>query len=352
MNTTKIQALEGPARVVREISPQQKILRIPCGRLKSLFGGRVFLIVVLCLSIILTVTTNMGQLSALNALSIWHNDMSTKMTLQDTGNVDTNNLPSSFSSAQRVTTDKEVHMNFDDWFSFLREQAVERNESATFVQIGANDGKKNDPSYKHWRIGTKGDTRRSWVGLLVEPTVELYRQLTELHRDVSKWSFYRGAVVPTCHTKNKTVDFWVSPTSGDDSKRIGNFLEQGQVNSANPKSHWNKALKQVSVPCVQNVTELLQKKASPEFIALTQKTSTLWRFDVLQIDVECLDSDLIADIDWKLVRPRIIHFEAVCTNMPKALKTLLEHGYLVGGGTQGNQIAFDSSMLTARQSFQ
>lgn len=81
---------------------------------------------------------------------------------------------------------------------------------AAFIQIGANDGKMNDPLYKPMLT-----RHHRWNGLLVEPQPKLYNKLVALHEDKrERWGFYNGLVSSQCGS-NGTVAFCESVKSGE-----------------------------------------------------------------------------------------------------------------------------------------
>ena len=57
----------------------------------------------------------------------------------------------------------------------------------TFVQIGSNDGKANDPLYEIVRSG-------QWSGILVEPVPELFKQLVANYQGVRGLHFFQVAI--------------------------------------------------------------------------------------------------------------------------------------------------------------
>ena len=80
----------------------------------------------------------------------------------------------------------------------LRVEARKRQHRAIFVQVGANDGKKNDPLH-----GIRKNYK-DWLGVQVEPQPEYFRRI-ERH---DEWGYANLAMKENCNNQANT-SFWV-----------------------------------------------------------------------------------------------------------------------------------------------
>jgi hypothetical protein len=101
----------------------------------------------------------------------------------------------------------------------LQKARDRKDQRATFVQIGANDGVFGDPLYEPMK-----PFKDRWIGLLVEPQPELCKKFVILHQD-SDWTFFNGVFTPDCGP-NGTIPFCETSTPGE-----GGWESQGQTNS-------------------------------------------------------------------------------------------------------------------------
>lgn len=194
-----------------------------------------------------------------------------------------------------------------------------RNERATFIQIGANDGVTNDPLYI--ALGLER-LESKWIGLQVEPSPALFANVTNLHRNASGWSFYNGAMANATLCANGIVTFLESPQSGFGAE----WWEQGQVNTLNAKTPHRSVLVPTNRSCLTSFDHLLERYASPELRHRTLYNSVFY-VDILMIDVEGFDDKIIELINWDTLSPHCIHFEIFHINATFISSFLEKKGY-------------------------
>jgi hypothetical protein len=169
---------------------------------------------------------------------------------------------------------------------------------ATFVQIGANNGKMNDPLYP-----TIMQNKSAWVGFLVEPQPILYSELVLLHADAPhSWSFYQGVLSDTCENSSGVITFCETKTPGQ-----GNFRTQGQLNGVRNNCK-EEDMVLTSRPCLSSYRDLLEH-GSQAFHEATRNGNHPYWVDILQIDTEGKDFDLIQMIDPAVLQFTCINFE-------------------------------------------
>lgn len=206
---------------------------------------------------------------------------------------------------------------------------LQRGTKATFVQVGANDGKMFDPLYKSLE---RLEQKKNWIGLQVEPQPQLYGALAVLHADAPEWAFYLGAVASPDYCINGRIKFCETKTPGE-----GDWTTQGQVNSV-ADACGAKTMHFQQRPCVTNFDELIYQHASPAYLRhVMQENSNAhepqrsYSVDLLQIDVEGRDYDVLQLIDWKQLRPACIHYEQMHLkeNQKPAKDLLRQMGYTI-----------------------
>lgn len=180
-----------------------------------------------------------------------------------------------------------------------------------FVQIGACDGRMDDPLY-------------GWVnayglrGLLVEPQPGPYSQLLETYRDAKGLDF-RQVAVGERQEKRTLYTVAAGPGVPRWAAMLASFEREVLL------SHRE---------FLPEILELLQEE-EVQSVALNDllAEASTEHIDLLQIDVEGYDSELIRILDLERFRPSIIRFEHRHLSRAQheaSLARLIEHGYLVG----------------------
>ena len=176
----------------------------------------------------------------------------------------------------------------------MQESTNMTDVKATFLQIGANDGQRNDQLYPEMK-----DEKNHWIGLMVEPQPIRYSKLALLHADVAnEWSFYQGVVVGSC-TEKGYVSFCETNTPGE-----GNYRTQRRISGVcDPET-----TVQVDRPCVKSFKDLLDR-GSPAFHQKTTQPNGMHYVDLLAIDAEGKDDEVIAMLDSNVIMATCLIFE-------------------------------------------
>ena len=157
-----------------------------------------------------------------------------------------------------------------------------------FVQIGANNGLRNDPLHG-WIIRHAADVH----GLVVEPLPDMFEELTKTYRDCPMIVPVRTAIHNTAQDMTLyrvTPD--AVPRDKDWMHGIASFSKEHLLNHGAPVS----AIVEEKVPCMRFNT-LLERHPLP-------------RIDLLQVDTEGMDMEIIRAIDFPPDRrPAIIRCE-------------------------------------------
>ncbi len=197
-------------------------------------------------------------------------------------------------------------------------------EKLSFVQIGANDGRRADPLCKYIK-------NCGWQGVLVEPNPLYFRRLVET---------YRGCL---------GVRFMESALDTVAGESVLYFLKSGLP--ALPD--WAQGTGSLDVERVRTVARELSLPADAVIssVVKTVSWSDVWtalgaqHCDVLALDTEGHDVVLLRSCDLALHRPRVIHFEHACISKAERLAfygELLDMNYELAT-SHGDTIAYLAS---------
>ena len=156
-----------------------------------------------------------------------------------------------------------------------------------FVQIGANDGKTSDPVYQFVSLN-----HNKVRGIVVEPLGDFFKQLKNSYAKYPNVIPVNAAIH---HSEREMTLYRVDPARLKDlpqwAKGIASFNKNHHELSGIP----HDAIVPEKVRCM-TLSELLTDHQATEI-------------DLLQIDTEGYDSEIIRNIDFQAVKPKIIRFE-------------------------------------------
>ena len=164
---------------------------------------------------------------------------------------------------------------------------AKNNKNFFFIQIGAYDGITGDPIYKLAR-------KYQWRGILVEPQKDQFKKLKRNYLNQIGLKFENLAIAK----KNEIKIFYgVRATRYDNNSH-------GQLNSFNR----NVILKHSHM--VANLEKrITENKVRCLSYASLLKKHKVKKIDLLQIDTEGFDFEIIKQINFKKLRPKMIFFE-------------------------------------------
>lgn len=152
------------------------------------------------------------------------------------------------------------------------------------IQVGANDGLMGDPIRPY--IETYG-----WRGILVEPQPRVFQQLVRNYRDQPQLVFENAAIAAEDGTATLYA-FADVPGLPDDASLLASFRKD--VLETNSRAY-NGPIEEIAVPALT-------------FASLLEKHH-VDRVDVLQIDTEGFDYQVLKMVDFRVLKPTLIHFE-------------------------------------------
>ncbi|MCA9469416.1 MAG: FkbM family methyltransferase [Nitrospira sp.] len=181
---------------------------------------------------------------------------------------------------------------------------AERVDDFFFIQVGANDGIRNDPLHQFV-------TKYKWSGVLVEPQSALFARLQETYSGFQGLYFENAAVCdsPGSVVLNKVKDSCMTESYHNGIATI--CPKRGAIRGI-PLAH----VEQIEVPAI--TLSSLVSKYSPV------------RWDLLQIDTEGYDFEIIKLVDFSKQIPLIIRYEK--KHLPlrerqKCRRLLRQNGY-------------------------
>jgi FkbM family methyltransferase len=211
--------------------------------------------------------------------------------------------------------------SMEDFLHFYAESKRSKGEEVFCFQVGANDGKINDPVHVYFRD-------YGWKGLLLEPQCDVFHQGLKktyennqnvilenvaLGKESGSMPFYRVAISRTR---------WATGLSSFDLKSIQGHIDNGYIERKAKEegievpADSSKLIEKVEVPTLK-VNDLLSKHH-------------IQKFEVLCIDTEGYDFEILKLIDLKKYAPEVIFFESknlIDEDFKQAKSMLIDLGY-------------------------
>lgn len=164
-----------------------------------------------------------------------------------------------------------------------------------FVQIGANDGKTNDPLYPYI-------TRYDLSGIAVEPQLDVFRLLKKTYKNYPMVKCVNAAIAKEAGNQ----PFYVVKES---IRTKENFSHLTGIATFN-KDVLRRTLRK-KLPKDEYVDDYIQK-VSVRTLPFNDllKENNIKRVDMIQIDCEGHDYEILKMIDWEKLSPTLINFES------------------------------------------
>jgi hypothetical protein len=232
---------------------------------------------------------------------------------------------------------------------YLLNHAIKHDMTLLTVQIGAMDGKSNDPMFemyvqkKNWPLRSKDhfDNLQNWLPVLLEPVPQNYDKLVKAYKEIHEENrlpcpiSINAAISYDTHTTEcKFCRFNVSPDAPQECSHADWMKTQmGTLDCEHSlkflgKSIFDKCIIQDPLPCGP-VSSILQKKAP--YLPLDSTIA------MVQIDVEAYEYIILEGLVKELnPLPPIIHFYNKVDPLPddkkslqKAIDSLEKAGYII-----------------------
>jgi FkbM family methyltransferase len=173
----------------------------------------------------------------------------------------------------------------------------------TFVQIGSNDGIKNDPLHGYIR-------KNGWKGILVEPDKLNFTKLRNNYSQVNGLLFENVGIGPErgemLFYKIKDITE-IEPGWYD---QVGSFDKETFIKNIEHGKGLDKRIVAESLPVI-TFYDLLQKNIFP-------------KVDLLHLDTEGFDYQILRSIDFSVHNCRIVIFEGQWMT-PSELKEIIRY---------------------------
>ncbi len=155
-----------------------------------------------------------------------------------------------------------------------------------FVQVGANEGKTEDPIYPFVIL-------KNWKGIFVEPQPQAFEQLRTNYKNINGLAFERVALSVK---EEKRPLYFIDNNNGDLPEWVSKLSSFNQSITAEVQQIYPEAqLASMEVDCIT-------------FSHLVEKHQ-LNHIDLVYIDTEGFDYEIIKTIDFHRITPNLLVFE-------------------------------------------
>ena len=181
---------------------------------------------------------------------------------------------------------------------WLDNYSTSLNRPLTFIQVGANDGLRQDP-FRRFII------RDDWTGILVEPVAPVFELLKKNYKKKKRLYFENCIILDT---KDNQADFFVY----SDSFLRGANLEKKLLYWRKSSLSRNHLLQRLKHDHLDVKEEYICRLTIPtlKISDLMKKYSHLGDVDLLIVDAEGYDDFVIKTVDFSCGKPKAIFFES------------------------------------------
>lgn len=179
-----------------------------------------------------------------------------------------------------------------------------------FVQVGSNVAGFGDPIAPFLDSGT-------WSGVMVEPVEHIYHKLVENHGHNPMLAFENVAV---SHMSGEQKFYFIDDSTGSGpfwSTGLGSFSRDVILKHEDSIPHLRERIRTITVPC-------------STFSAICEKHQ-IDALDLIHIDTEGFDYEVLRQIDFDALHPKVVLFEhkhLTREDIKDALGLMAEKGYL------------------------
>jgi len=218
-------------------------------------------------------------------------------------------------------------------YDFLDAYSRQRRRQVSFIQIGANDGLRNDP-FREFII------RDCWSGILIEPLPTVFEMLKRNYAHASQRLVFVNAAITD--SDNQTLTFY-----GFDESFLKTLPLEKRLGYTRKASFNREHVEQYV-----EVDERWSIKETPvRCLRLEDVIATHWQggpIDLLAIDAEGHEPAIIRSIDFRGFRPQVVFFESHTLGSERTplLEYLKAEGYRLFD-IVGDSVAILPETLTA-----
>jgi len=192
---------------------------------------------------------------------------------------------------------------------------AKKRKDFSFIQIGANDGKKFDPIFLYVK-------KYNWSGIVVEPVPYVFEKLKNNYKKISSIHCEASAI----GEKDGSSFFYTVKRNEKDNlplwyDEIGSFIKENVIKHKGRIPDIEKRIDKQKIN-VMTLSSLLKKYS-------------LSHLDYLQIDTEGYDYRILKQIPSIKLKPKIIVYETRHISSEKreeCKKILIKEGYIIKEG--------------------
>ncbi len=187
-----------------------------------------------------------------------------------------------------------------------------KNKDVFFIQIGANDGMKFDPTYLYVK-------KYGWKGILVEPVGYVFDKLKNNYKNVKGLVFEDAAIGDKDGFKN----FYLLKKSEGENLPLW-YDEIGSFSKEHVLKHGDR-IKDIDKRLMTQKIKVLTLKSLLEKYKVS-------KIDFLQIDTEGYDQYILKQIPFNKIKPSMIVYEDRHLSREEkehCQKLLIENGYTI-----------------------
>lgn len=180
---------------------------------------------------------------------------------------------------------------FQDELNLVLLDFARAHPQAVFVQVGAHDGREQDPLWRHIQA-------RRWTGVMVEPVPYVFKRLERAYANERRIRLVNAAIAPEAGT----ATLYHIPESS----------EQGLVPWYDALASFNRdviAKHKEFIPDIESRIEPIEVPTIT-FGDLCRQNN-LGRIDVVQIDTEGFDYEIIKLIQSEGLSPTVLMYEHI-----------------------------------------
>jgi FkbM family methyltransferase len=186
------------------------------------------------------------------------------------------------------------------------------NKDFFFIQVGACDGKSEDPIYRFV-------TQFSWRGILVEPVKHLFDKLLVTYQGHNRLFFENVAISRDADVR-KLYRINCTTSAG--------FVRWYERSSSFFEEHLLRQMDQIKNDCPG--AEIIEEQVSCRSFNYLLNKYNVKTIDLLHIDTEGYDYEIIKMVPFDRVKPNMIFYESEHLSPPDKLsceKMLTANGY-------------------------
>ncbi|HTB24587.1 MAG TPA: FkbM family methyltransferase [Puia sp.] len=173
----------------------------------------------------------------------------------------------------------------------------------TFVQIGSNDGIKNDPLHRYIK-------KNNWKGILVEPDKANFTKLRDNYSQMNGLHFENVGIGPE---RGEMIFYRLKDITNNEPgwyDQVGSFDKETFIKNIEHGKELNKRIITDTLPVI-TFYDLLQKYNYSEI-------------DLLHIDTEGFDYKILRSVDFSKYNIRLVIFEGEWMT-PSELKEIIQY---------------------------